>query len=316
MEPLRQAFTRAHARVCVEQAGGWNPDEGETPPPHAPVTLRAYLPVDRSLPRRRARIDTALRLLALITPLPPLEERLVDQALWEKAWKEGFHTIKVGRLVIRPPWEAYTPSPGERVIALEPGLAFGTGHHPTTRLCLLWMQEVLSPGQRILDLGTGSGILAIAAVMLGAGEVLALDTDPLAVRSARLNARRNGLASRIRVRRGSLPWPQGGRFHGILANISAKVISALAPVLWDALHPGGWVVASGILQEHLEEVVGALHGAGFPTPQVRRDEEWVALLARRPAEATPEKTQGRERTPCPVERVFPSGRIPLPWSHG
>lgn len=287
MEPLVQAFARAHAQVCAEQVGGWNPDEGESPPPNAPVTLRAYLRADRSLPRRRARLDTAIRLLALISPLPPLAERLVDEALWEKGWREGFHTIKVGRLVVRPPWEAYTPQPGELVMVLEPGLAFGTGHHPTTRLCLEWMQEMLTPGQRILDIGTGSGILAIGAALLGAAEVLALDTDPLAVRSARQNVQRNGLASRVRVRRGSIPWPQGGPFDGILANISAKVISALAPFLWDALHPGGWVIASGILREHLGSVAEDMHKAGFPAPQVRSEGEWIALLARRPPGPSP-----------------------------
>ncbi|GBD11500.1 Ribosomal protein L11 methyltransferase [bacterium HR23] len=299
MDPLLHAFRRVHAQVCVEQEGGWNPDEGEDPPPSAPVTLRAYLPADRSLPRRRARLDTALRLLALIAPLPPLSERLLRPSDWEKAWKEGFHTIKVGRVVVCPPWEPCTPSPGEAVLILEPGLAFGTGHHPTTRLCLAWMQEVLTPGQRILDLGTGSGILTIAAGLLGAGEVVALDTDPQAVRTARSNVRRNRLASRIRVRRGSLPWPEGGKFHGILANISAKVVSALAPSFWDALHPGGWLLASGILLEHREEVGEALMRAGFSTPQERREGEWLAVLAL--------KGTGQGELPAPPA---PSGRIP------
>lgn len=271
-----------HAQLCIEQEGGWNPDEGEAPPLSAPVTLRAYLPADSRLPRRRARLDTALRLLSLITPVLPFTERLVDEGEWEKAWKEGFHAIKVGRLVVCPPWEAYTPLPGEIVLTLEPGLAFGTGYHPTTRLCLEWMQEVLEPGQRVLDLGTGSGILAIAAALLGAREVWALDIDPVAVRAARGNVRRNRVSSRVRVRRGSLPWPEGGQFHGILANISARVVSALAPAFWDALHPGGWVVASGLLQEHRGEVESALGAAGFPTLQVRQEGDWLALLTRRP----------------------------------
>ncbi|MCS7207072.1 MAG: 50S ribosomal protein L11 methyltransferase [Dehalococcoidia bacterium] len=289
------AFGRVGARTCVEQEGGWNPDEGESPPPHAPLTLRAYLPADRTLPRRRARLDTAWRLLSLITPLPPLAERLVEQAQWEKVWKEGFQIVRVGRIVVRPVWETHTPQPGDLVLSLEPGLAFGTGHHPTTRLCLAWMQELPVAGRRILDLGTGSGILAIAAGLLGAERVVGLDIDAMAVRAARANVRLNGLSGCVRVQRGSLPWREGGQFHGIVANISAKVVCRLAAALWEALYPGGWLLASGILQEQQEEVAHALGGVGFPPPQVRREGEWVAMRTGRPSE----KSTGQGGTSLP-----------------
>lgn len=281
-EPVLHVFRGVGARIAVEQEGGWSPEEGEAPPPHTPVTVRAYLPVTRTLRSRRSRIDIALRLLSLITPLPPVVERPIREEEWERAWRAGFLPLQIGRLLVCPPWEVRTPGPGQVRLLLEPGMAFGTGHHPTTRLCLLWLQEVLAPGQRVLDLGTGSGILAIAAALLGAGEVLALDIDPQAVRAARHNVRLNGLQGRVLVRRGSLPWPQGGRFHGVLANLSARALCELAPALGQALEGGGWLLASGVLAEQRRGVEEALGRAGFPPPRVRAEGEWLALLTHRP----------------------------------
>jgi len=283
VEPVAEVFRRFAGPVALEEPGGWNPDAGE-PPPSGPVTVRTYLPAGPRGARKRARLETALALLSLITPLPPLQERRLAPEAWQSAWREGFQALRVGRrLLIVPPWQEPPARPGDAVVIIEPGLAFGTGHHPTTRLCLEALEERLRPGDRVLDLGTGSGILAVGALRLGAGFVLALDTDPQAVRSARANLRRNRLARRARVARGTLPHPLAppASFDLALANISAPVLTRLAPHLAEVLKPGGLAVLSGFLEEQAGEVARAYAGLGMAQEAVRRSEGWQALLLRR-----------------------------------
>ncbi|MCS7178070.1 MAG: 50S ribosomal protein L11 methyltransferase [Anaerolineae bacterium] len=244
------------------------------------ITVRAYIPADDRLPQTRRRVEEALWHLAQILPLPAPSFRLIPEADWAEAWKQHLTILHVGRrLVIRPSWLPYTPAEGEVVVELDPGMAFGTGTHPTTQMCLLALEEHVRPGARVLDLGTGSGILAIAAAKLGARRVLALDTDPQAVAVARENIRRNGVADRVRVARGSLPQAFG-RFDLVVVNILARVLVEMAEQgLARRLALEGRLVAAGLLAGQEDEVRNAFQQAGLSVVGRQQIEDWVALEA-------------------------------------
>jgi ribosomal protein L11 methyltransferase len=196
--------------------------------------------------RAVAEVRTALGHLQAfgLRPIGELQTSVVHEEDWADAWKEHFPVLRVGRrTVIKPTWREHESAPAEVVIELDPGMAFGTGLHPTTRLCLAqieaWGDEGLVEGARVLDVGCGSGILSLAAGHLRAREVLGLDTDPIAVEATLANARRNGLGGMIEARRGSLPSRGGGGFDLVLANLIASVVVELAPLLATELRPGG-----------------------------------------------------------------------------
>lgn len=225
-----------------------------------------------------------------------LEEALVDEEDWADAWKKYFKPLRVSeRLTIRPTWEPYEPGPGELVIDLDPGMAFGTGTHATTALCLRALDRIIQGGEDVIDVGTGSGILAIGAVKLGARNVLALDLDPVAVSSAKANAELNGLSDRIDVRESDLlgvlrgcETSNGKPFNVqlpvdlVVANILAEIILRFIDDVYAALKPGGLYIASGIYINKEQDVRRGLEEAGFEI--VRRDEQddWIALTARKP----------------------------------
>ena len=164
-------------------------------PPPSTVIVKTYLPLDGTAGEAQRRLEEGLWHLGQIYPIPDPVIRELAEEDWAEAWKQQYHLLRVGRrIVIVPAWEAYAPAPGEVVIRLEPGMAFGTGLHPTTRLCLEALEAHLAPGCTVLDVGTGSGVLAIAAAKLGARSVLALDADPVAVSVARENVALNGVA--------------------------------------------------------------------------------------------------------------------------
>ena len=209
VEPLVELFQRYGRRqVVVEEAGGFNPDEGESPPTGGPVIVRAYVMKDRRSADRVARIHAGVQLMGLIKPLSPLAVRTVTPWEWEEAWKAHFQPLRIGRLVVRPTWQEVEAAEGDIVLTLDPGLAFGTGHHPTTRMCLEQLERRVEPGMRILDLGTGSGLLSQAALLLGAEWALALDTEADAIRASRRNLKAAGLSRKVRIVRGTLPHIQ------------------------------------------------------------------------------------------------------------
>ena len=280
VEPVVQLFGRyGPTPPVIEEPGGFNPDEGETPSPGV-AQVRTYLPVNQRLNWRRTRLEVGLRLLSLIQPIPPMESRTVEPRDWEEGWKAFYTLLRVGRgLVVCPSWTEYDARQGEVVVRLDPGMAFGTGHHPTTRLCLAELERHMRPGARVLDLGTGSGILAIAAAGLGAYSVLGLDRDATACTVARRNIRANGLARRVRVLRGSIPRPGLADFDLVLANISARVLTELAAPLAQTLASDGLLIASGVLEEQSESVAEALRGAGLHVHDVQALEDWAVLFA-------------------------------------
>jgi ribosomal protein L11 methyltransferase len=251
-----------------------------------PVRLRAWLPAESDGSRAAlATLRHDLRALgdALVRPL---RARVVEDASWGDAWKRHFPVLRVGRrLVLRPSWRRYRPRRDDVVIDLDPGMAFGTGQHPTTRLCLETLEERLAPGvAAVLDVGTGSGILSVAAALLGAARVDAVDIDPVAVRAAQENAGRNGVGEVVRVAQGSLgetwpfPEPAAGRYDLVLANLSSRIVQELARPLVEALRPGGVALVSGVIEEHEAACRAALAAAGGHVTDARGEEGWLLLV--------------------------------------
>lgn len=245
-----------------------------------PVVVRAYLPVDGRLPQTRHRLEEALWHLGQISPLPEPSYRRIAEADWAEAWKQHLRVLHIGRrLVVRPSWLEYAPREEEVVIVLDPGMAFGTGLHPTTQMCLVALEEHVRPGTSLLDLGTGSGILSIAGAKLGAERVLALDKDPQAVEVARENVLRNGVADRVTVMEGSLAQAHG-RFDVVVVNILARVIvEMLEQGLAERLAPGGRLILAGLIVDQEAEVVAALHRAGLRPAGRQQIDDWVGLVA-------------------------------------
>ena len=283
VEPVAELFRRyGQGGVVIEEPGGFNPDQDERPPTSHGAILRTYLPTAHRFRRNREMLHIGVNLISHIHPLPLLQEREIGEADWEETWRAHFTPLRVGRrLAIIAPFHDYTPRPGEAVVVVDPGLAFGTGHHPTTYHCLEHLERLVTPGCSVLDMGTGSGILAIAAAKLGASPVVGVDTDPVAVRVSRANVRANRVADVVRCYRGSLPHPKvaAGTTDVLLANIHARAITSLAPMLRNALKPGGWLVASGVLREQQASVQETLGSAGLRVRNVLTDNDWVTLLA-------------------------------------
>jgi ribosomal protein L11 methyltransferase len=254
-------------------------DFGDESSDTAVVTVKTYLPLDEEGSKTKRCIEEALWHLSQIYPLPAPEFRELTEDDWTNAWKKHYHVQRIGqRIVIKPPWQEHPPKPDEVVIELDPGMAFGTGLHPTTRMCLQVLEEHLEPGAKVLDLGTGSGILAIAAAKLGAGSVLALDNDLLAVKAARANVQSNGVKNLVTVEHGSL-GKTTEKFELVLVNILARVIIELAALgLVDRVRPTGLMIAAGIVVEQEAEVTAALRGHGLEIVERRQEKDWVTLV--------------------------------------
>jgi ribosomal protein L11 methyltransferase len=241
--------------------------------------VKVYLPVEEG-EARLEELKDALWRLRLILPMPEPTVREMSEADWATAWQRDYHTLRIGRrLVIVPAWEDYTPQPDDLIIRLEPGMAFGTGLHPTTRLCARALEDYVEPGQRVLDVGAGSAILAIAAVRLGAVEVLGTEIDPVAVTAARENVERNGVADRVRVVESASPV-NVGQWDIVVANILPHILLDLADDLVTATAPDGYLILSGILDTHVDEVALGFAARGLRLAEVRREKDWTALVLR------------------------------------
>lgn len=203
---------------------------------------------------------------------------------WSEVWKKFYKPFRAGKtLVVKPTWESYAAQPGDKIIEIDPGMAFGSGTHETTGMCLELLEEVVQDGQRVIDVGTGSGILAIGAAMLGAKDVLAIDIDPTAVRVAKENVEHNCLEDTITTIEGNLLEKVDAVCDICVANIIADVICMFAAPLNDHIVPGGLFICSGIIKEREQDVHDALAAADYTILSIRRKGEWVAMLARRHA---------------------------------
>ena len=247
------------------------------------AVLRSYLP---SLSRQRlAHIEVGIRLASSVAELGELQIRPLDDGEdWRNSWKQHFTLLRVGRrLVVKPSWIEYEPQPDDVVIDLDPGLAFGTGYHPTTYGCLEALEDLVRPGCSVLDVGAGSGILTIAAAQLGAAHITAVDIDGQAVRAARRNFRRTGIAGRVTAESGSIPGPatRGRTYDIAVANISARGIGLVAPAIPELLAADGVFIASGIIVEQHDDAAAAIAAAGLVVSEMRQREDWLTILCRR-----------------------------------
>jgi len=206
----------------------------------------------------------------------------LDEEDWAEAWKSFFRPRKIGKtIVVKPTWCEYNAVPGDIVLELDPGMAFGTGTHPTTALCLGLIEDYLQKGDSFLDIGTGSGILMIAAARLGAGFVCGLDKDALAVGVAESNLRLNGFNHRqYSLRTGNLLEGIGNKYDFIVANIFTHVILELLDDLPRALHAGGTFACSGMFEKNKNLVVAGMKKMGFEILEMREQEEWAAIAGR------------------------------------
>lgn len=249
-----------------------------------PVLLRATVPAPFGSNERRA-LRRRLDALMLSEKLPRLKfEEVVDQD-WSEDWKQSFTARRVGqRLVIAPSWEDYERQTGEIVVTLDPGRAFGTSEHQTTRLCLAAIERLIRPGDAVVDVGTGSGILAIAAVRLGAGSVVAVENDSDAVLVAHENIERNGLTKFVTVVEGTLgpELLKAQTADLVVMNISSAIVRDSMGDVARTLKPGGFYVASGFIDETLPAVQRAAAAAGLRMLGVDEDDEWRCIVASAP----------------------------------
>ncbi|WP_025718803.1 50S ribosomal protein L11 methyltransferase [Paenibacillus sp. 1-18] len=263
--------------------------------PEGQAIIKGYFSEEVDMNSIRAEIEPRVEQLRTFDIDPGevrYELKTVNEDDWANAWKQYFKPLRVSdHLTIKPTWEDYEPaSEDEKIIELDPGMAFGTGTHPTTSLCLRTLESVIKGGEEVIDVGTGSGILAIGAVKLGAKHVLALDLDPVAVSSARENTRLNGLEEHITIKESDLlsvlnaSDPTLGiqlPVKLVVANILAEIILLFIDDVYKALEPGGVYIASGIWKNKEEVVETALKAAGFEIAEIRRDEDWLAFVARK-----------------------------------
>ncbi|HEY6409497.1 MAG TPA: 50S ribosomal protein L11 methyltransferase [Ktedonobacteraceae bacterium] len=254
-----------------------------------PVQVHAYLPLDGKEEEARQKVAEGLWHLASLGEhfVGDLRTREVNEEDWANAWKDYFHVTHIGkRLVIRPSWREYMPQCDEVVLELDPGMAFGTGLHPTTRMCLEQLEQRVSTGMRVLDVGTGSGILALAAAKLGATSVYCIDNSSVAVESATANAAVNNLSDKITVTLGILDEAEAahlaGQYDIVLVNIIAHVIGGMAHQLAQALVPGGLLIASGIIEARRPDAEPALLAAGLELIDQAMIDDWIALIMRKP----------------------------------
>ena len=270
-----------------------------------PVTVRTWIPVDHKCEDARAKLEQALWHLSLLRNVGALKVSQLEEQLWAEAWKKHYTVQRIGkRSVIVPSWLEYTPQPNDIILKLDPGMAFGTGLHPTTRMCTQLLEEYMPANTRVMDLGCGSGILAIVAAHLGAREILAIDTDPIAVEATIANAAMNDVAAAMKIFEGSLgkgnslghwlSWdapdvpsgtavnPESLQCDVIAANLIAKVLVFLADDMYAALKPGGLLISSGIIADREDEVALAFTAAGLERLDRRSEGDWVALYHRRP----------------------------------
>jgi ribosomal protein L11 methyltransferase len=260
-------------------------DEGT---PAGPITVRAYLEVNEQLEEKRQKLEEALFYLGMIQPLPAPTYRQIADQNWMEAWKQRYQPIRIGeRLMVLPVWMD-APDPQRIPIKIDPGMAFGTGTHPTTQLCLELVEEVFTHSipHAVIDVGCGSGILSIAALKLGASRALAVDIDPESIKNSRQNADLNGIGAELILAQGSVSEVLSGDFPFrtaplVMANILAPVIIRLFDAgLAQLVQAEGWLILSGILLEQEEKVRQAAQAKGLETIARRQMGDWVALLCK------------------------------------
>ena len=266
--------------VVLEQLGDQNSPEADALEPA--VTVKIYISQKNDSPALRQRIEEAIYHLGRLYPIEPPTFRIIKEQDWANAWKEHYTPFKVGqRLWIQPSWQQVeAPHPDDVVLTLDPGMAFGTGLHPTTQMCLEAVETFTKSGASILDVGMGSGILSIAALRLGAGSAFGVDIDENAVEAAARNAEMNGVEHLFDIRQGSLDKVPAGKYDLVLVNILAPVIISLFEEagLSGYLAPDGYMVLSGIIEDQSAAVEAAAAEAGLRIVKRYEVRDWVTLV--------------------------------------
>ena len=245
-----------------------------------PVLVRAYLPASEL----GAVLVSDLRDGMEDYPSVQLTAKPIYEQDWSVSWREFFGVVETGgRLVVVPTWIEHEVKPGQIAIRLDPGQAFGTGHHETTRLCLKALDELARPDVTMLDVGTGSGVLAIGAALLGVPRIVAIDIDPIAAEIARKNCTSNGVVAAVEISAGTLQPGHAGRYELVLSNISTPANTALAPVFGSVVQPNGDLILSGILNTDAEKVIGEMESNGFEHLSTEEERDWVCIHLRKQA---------------------------------
>ena len=257
--------------------------------PDGRVMVRAYLPVDDALDGRIEAFRAGIAALAdadgFDAAACPITSRIVQDSDWENNWKAYFHTQRVGKhIVIQPSWEEYTPLAGDVVLRLDPESAFGTGTHPTTAMCLRALESLVRGGETVFDVGTGSGVLAMAAAKLGAGKVVAKDYARASAEVAAKNVAENGVQETIETGVSDLLATFDGQAELVVANIIADIIIRLFDELDAHLAPHGRLLASGIIDERVADVTEAAVAHGFVLEDMYTDAGWAAMVLKRAGE--------------------------------
>ena len=245
------------------------------------LRICGYLPVDDRLEARLLSIKESvanLKDFGIMLPDTEVTITWVEDEEWASAWKKYFKPLKIGRIVIKPTWEDYDAAPDDLIIELDPGMAFGTGNHDTTQLCVLALQDYVMADCSVLDAGCGSGILSMSAARLGADRVFAFDNDPIAVAAAKANVHGAGLDDRITVELADAPASCPHKSDVVVANIIPNVIIDLADGLVDRTSDGGMLIVSGIVEERVNDVCDALETLGMTLLEDRRQTDWAALI--------------------------------------
>jgi len=292
-ESVADVFARFAPSGVMTEQGIKFLDEEDEGTGSGPITVRAYLEVNEQLEETRQKLEESLFYLGMITPVPaPVYKQIADQN-WMEAWKQHYKPILIGqRLLILPAW-LESPEPNRIPIKIDPGMAFGTGTHPTTQLCLELMENSFvaadgrPPIRHVIDVGCGSGILSIAALKLGADKVLGVDIDIESVKNSRENADTNGIGDELILGQGSVTEVLSGNFQFksaplVVANILAPIIIRLFDIgLADLVEPSGEIILSGILAHQAENVIEAAQAKGLKRNDQRQIADWVAISLKR-----------------------------------
>jgi ribosomal protein L11 methyltransferase len=239
----------------------------------------------RSGPDRQGVLEEIRRAVNLVAqlhglPLPKIQTKTIEYKNWNEAWEKTIQPIQVTeRIVITPTWHKYVPSPGQIVLTIDPKMSFGTGYHETTRLMLKLMEKHCKPGMNVLDVGTGTGVLAIAAVKLGAESAVGVDNDQWAYKNALENVRLNGATGRVQIILGDVASVNEQPFDMIVANIQRNVLLEIINEMCARLEPNGLLLLSGLLLDDERPMIDALHNIGFRMIEELIENEWIALAA-------------------------------------
>ncbi len=286
---LAEAVAEVFARYCPEgvvldNVTRYDAEKHE----HIPtgmMRVAAYLPQDDELESKKRSLEEALWYMGRIVPLPAPEFISIEDQDWMTVWKQNYQPLRVGKSwLILPAWLELPEGETRRVVRIDPAMAFGTGTHPSTQLCLLAIEDTIRPGQPVIDLGCGSGILSIAALKAGASQALAVDIDEQAVSATHANARINAIDEKVEAVQGSLADILTGKYSLqqaplVLANILAPVLIRLFDEgLADLIAPGGKLVLAGILENQAEDVLSAARARGLDLIAKYQQEDWVGLV--------------------------------------